>query len=39
MRIIRFLKEWTLPVSIVVGTVSYLTFHNIDALSEVGDAF
>lgn len=35
--IIRFLKDWTLPVSIAVGTVSYLTFNFVPALDEAGD--
>ena len=35
--IIRILKDWTLPVSIAVGTVSYLTFNYVPALDEVGD--
>lgn len=35
--IIRFLKDWTLPVSIAVGTVSYLTFNYVPALDEAGD--
>ena len=35
--IIRFLKDWTLPVSIAVGTVSYLTFYYVPALDEAGD--
>ena len=34
---IRFLKEWTLPVAIVVGTVSYLTFYYVPQLDELGD--
>jgi len=33
---IRFLKEWTLPVAIVLGTVSYLLFHWVPALDEAG---
>ena len=35
--IIRFLKDWTLPVSIAVGTVSCLTFNYVPALDEAGD--
>lgn len=35
--IVRFLKDWTLPVSIAVGTVSYLTFNYVPALDEAGD--
>ena len=37
MNIIRFLKEWTLPVAIAFGTVSYLSFYWIPALDEAGD--
>jgi len=36
-RFIRFLKDWTLPVAICVGTVSYLTFYWVPALDELGD--
>lgn len=36
-RLIRFLKEWTLPVAIVVGTVSYLTFCYVPQLDEMGN--
>lgn len=35
--IVRFLKDWTLPVSIAVGTVSYLTFNYVPVLDEAGD--
>jgi len=35
--LIRFAKKWTLPVAIVVGTVSYLTFYYIPALDRAGD--
>lgn len=37
MGLIRFLKEWTLPVAIAMGTVCYLTFYYIPQLDEVGD--
>ena len=37
-RLIRFVKDWTLPVAIAVGTVCYLTFYWVPALDEVGDA-
>lgn len=37
-RLVRFLKEWTLPVAIVVGTVSYLTFNYVPQLDTLGDA-
>ncbi len=36
-RLIRFLKEWTLPVAIAVGTVSYLTFYYVPQLDDVGN--
>lgn len=39
MRLLRFIKDWTLPVAIVVGTVSYLTFSYVDALSDAATAF
>ena len=35
--IIRFLKEWTLPVAIVIGTVCYLTFYYVPQLDALGD--
>ena len=36
MNIIKFLKDWTLPVSITVGTVCYLTFYCVPQLDELG---
>ena len=36
-RFIRFIKNWTLPVAIVVGSVCYLTFYWIPALDTLGD--
>ena len=36
-RFIRFIKNWTLPVAIVVGSVCYLTFYWISALDTLGD--
>lgn len=36
MNIIHFLKDWTLPVAITVGTVSYLTFYYVPQLDELG---
>ena len=36
MNIISFLKNWTLPVAITVGTVSYLTFYYVPQLDELG---
>ena len=38
MGIIRFLKDWTLPVAIATGTVCYLLFYYVPALDEVGNA-
>ena len=35
-RMLRFLKDWTLPVAIAVGTASYLTFDLVPALDEAG---
>lgn len=37
MGIVRFLKDWTLPVAIAVGTLCYLTFYYVPALDELGD--
>ena len=34
--LIRFLKDWTLPVSITVGTMCYLTFYYVPQLDELG---
>lgn len=36
--VISFLKEWTLPVAIVVGTASYLLFWFVPALDDAGMA-
>ena len=36
-RFISFIKNWTLPVSIVVGSICYLTFYWIPALDTLGD--
>ena len=36
-RIIQFLKDWTLPVAIAVGSAAYLTFYWLPALDTVGD--
>lgn len=38
MKILAFLKEWSLAVSLCVGTVVYLMFANIGALVPVGDS-
>ena len=35
---IKILKDWTLPVAIAVGTLSYIVFAYIPALDEVGDS-
>ena len=35
--IIRFLKDWTLPTAIALGTVCYLTFRWVPALDEAGN--
>lgn len=37
MGIIRFLKDWTLPVAIATGTLCYLTFYYVPQLNELGD--
>ena len=36
-KLLRFLKDWTLPVAIAVGTVCYLTFYYVPQLDELGD--
>ena len=36
-RFIRFIKDWTLPVSIAVGSVAYLTFRYVPQLDAAGD--
>ena len=35
---IRFLKDWTLPVAIAMGTASYLTFRYVPQLDALGTA-
>jgi BASS family bile acid:Na+ symporter len=37
MSILRFLKDWTLPVAITVGTVVYLLFFWVPQLDAVGE--
>lgn len=37
MGVIRFLKDWTLPVAIAVGTVSYLTFYWVPQFDALGN--
>ena len=34
----QFLKDWTLPVAIAVGTVAYLVFAFVPELDAAGDA-
>lgn len=36
MNIIRFLKDWTLPVAIAVGSLCYLTFYYVPQLDALG---
>jgi BASS family bile acid:Na+ symporter len=36
--IIRFLKDWTLPVAIVIGTACYLSFYYVPQLDALGNA-
>ena len=36
MNIIRFLKDWTLPVAIAVGSLCYLTFYYVPQLDTLG---
>ena len=38
MNVVRFLKDWTLPVAIAVGIVVYLLFYWVPQLDAVGDA-
>ena len=35
--VIRFLKDWTLPVAIAVGTTVYLTFYFVPQLDNLGN--
>ena len=37
MKLKQFLKDWTLPVAIAVGTVVYLLFYFVPFLDEAGD--
>lgn len=37
-KIIRFVKDWTLPVAIAVGTAAYLLFYAVPQLDTAGDA-
>ena len=36
MSVMKFLKDWTLPVAIVVGTVVYMVFYWVPALDGIG---
>ena len=36
---LRFLKDWTLPVAIVLGTLCYLLFYYVPALDAAGNWF
>ena len=36
-KLLRFLKDWTLPVAIAVGTICYLTFYYVPQLDELGN--
>lgn len=38
MRLIKFLKKWTLPCSIVFGSLVYFIFSEVPVLIPVGDA-
>lgn len=38
MNMKRFLKDWTLPVAIAVGSIVYLAFYLVPQLDAVGDA-
>ena len=35
--LMRFLKDWTLPVAIIVGTVGYLAFYYVPQLDGLGN--
>ena len=37
MKLITFLKNWTLPSAIVIGSASYMTFAYVPALDAAGD--
>ncbi len=37
MKLLTFLKNWTLPVAIAVGTAAYLVFAHVPALDEAGN--
>ena len=37
MCIKQFVKDWTLPVAIAVGTIVYLTFYFVPLLDAAGE--
>ena len=37
MNVIRFVKDWTLPVAMTVGTLAYLVFYYVPQLDAAGD--
>ena len=37
MTILRFLKDWTLPVAISVGAIIYLLFYWVPCLDDAGN--
>lgn len=37
MNIIRFLKDWTLPVAIALGATVYLLFYYVPQLDGLGN--
>ena len=38
-RFVQFLKDWTLPVSIVLGIIIYFVFYEVEALEPVAEWF
>ncbi len=38
-KILKIIKEWTLPCAIILGTLLYLLFSNVSILSGIGDYF
>ena len=38
MKLIHFIKEWTLPCAMVFGAAMYLLFTEIPALAPLGEA-
>ena len=37
MVVIKFLKNWTLPIAIVVGIILYFIFHLVPFLSPIAE--